>query len=159
MEWIEGLAILVTVVAIVTVTSFYDWTKERQFRGLQRKHDAEQRVSVLRDRCIVHVPTSDLLVGDVCQLTYGHIVPADGIVVDAHDLLVDESSLTGESKLIAKRADRRPMLFAGTRVMEGRTSMLVTAVGKHTQAGIIMTLLVGGQSGDVKSKTPYRQDE
>ena len=54
---------------------------------------------------------------------------------------VDESNLTGESDLVAKNNDRDPVLLAGTRVMEGEGTILVTAVGPHSQQGIIVTLL------------------
>ena len=54
---------------------------------------------------------------------------------------VDESNLTGESDLVAKNNDRDPVLLAGTRVMEGEGTILVTAVGPHSQQGIIETLL------------------
>ena len=65
---------------------------------------------------------------------------------------MDESSLTGESDLVKKEAKKDPMLLAGTQVMEGGGTMLVTAVGPHSQQGIIFTLLnqkseeEGGQS-------------
>ena len=45
---------------------------------------------------------SDLVVGDICQIKYGDILPADGLLVQNNDLKVDESSLTGESDLVKK---------------------------------------------------------
>ena len=54
---------------------------------------------------------------------------------------MDESSLTGESDLVKKDPKKDPMLLAGTQVMEGGGTMLVTAVGAHSQQGIIFTLL------------------
>lgn len=149
-EWIEGAAILVAVLVVVFVTSFNDWSKERQFRGLQSKIDSDQKISVLRDGQINDLPVKEILVGDICQIFYGHTIPADGIVIESNDLKVDESSLTGETNLIKKGVDR-PMLFSGTHVMEGSAKMLVTAVGIHSQTGIIMTLL-GATDSDSKKK-------
>jgi Ca2+ transporting ATPase len=126
---------------IAFVTSFNDWSKERQFRGLQSRIDSDQKMSVLRDGEINDLPVRDILVGDICQIFYGHLIPADGIVIESNDLKVDESSLTGETDLIKKDAVERPMLFSGTHVMEGSAKMLVTAVGVHSQTGIIMKLL------------------
>ena len=54
---------------------------------------------------------------------------------------MDEASLTGESDLVKKDPKKDPMLLAGTQVMEGGGTMLVTAVGAHSQQGIIFTLL------------------
>ena len=112
MEWIEGLAILVAVIVVVFVTSFNDWSKEKQFRGLQSKIDSDQRISVLRGGDIIQLPVKEILVGDICEINYGHLIPADGIVVESNDLKIDESSLTGETNLIKKGTDR-PMLFSG----------------------------------------------
>ena len=58
-----------------------------------------------------------------------------------YDIRVDEASLTGESDLVKKDKKKDPMLLAGTQVMEGGGTMLVTAVGPHSQQGIIYTLL------------------
>ena len=71
-EWIEGLAILIAVVVVVFVTSFNDWSKEKQYRGLQSKIDSDQKISVLRDGQIIELPVKDILVGDICQIFYGH---------------------------------------------------------------------------------------
>ena len=103
---------MVTVLAIVLVTSFNDWSKERQFRGLQSKIDSNQKMSVIRDGVINQLPVRDILVGDICQIFYGHLIPADGLVIESNDLKIDESSLTGEASLIKKSVDR-PMLFSG----------------------------------------------
>ena len=112
-EWIEGVAILVTVFVIVLVAAFNDWSKERQFRGLQNKIDSDQTISVLRDGQIRDLPVKDILVGDICQVFYGHTIPADGIIIESNDLKIDESSLTGETDLIKKSAAEKPMLFSG----------------------------------------------
>ena len=54
---------------------------------------------------------------------------------------IDESNLTGECDMVKKDVNRDPMLLAGTQVMEGGGTMLVTAVGPHSQQGMIFTLL------------------
>ena len=68
------------------VTSFNDWSKERQFRGLQSKIDSDQKMSVIRDGVINQFPVRDILVGDICQIFYGHLIPADGLVIESNDL-------------------------------------------------------------------------
>nr|XP_053646869.1 plasma membrane calcium-transporting ATPase 4-like [Cherax quadricarinatus] len=139
--WIEGVAILVAVVVVVLVTAFNDYSKERQFRGLQSKIEHDHFFSVMRARNILQVPISEILVGDICQIKYGDMLPADGLLIQGSDLKVDESSLTGESDHVTKSETTDPLLFSGTTVMEGSGRMVVTGVGVNSQAGIIMTLL------------------
>lgn len=69
--WIEGVAILVSVVIVVLVTAFNDYTKERQFRGLQNRIEHEHKFSVIRGGEVMQIPVSDIVVGDICQVKYG----------------------------------------------------------------------------------------
>ncbi|XP_060516271.1 plasma membrane calcium-transporting ATPase 2 isoform X2 [Cylas formicarius] len=139
--WIEGLAILISVIVVVLVTAFNDYTKERQFRGLQSRIEGEHKFSVIRAGEVKQISVSDIVVGDICQIKYGDLLPADGILIQSNDLKVDESSLTGESDHVKKGEHFDPMVLSGTHVMEGSGKMLVTAVGVNSQAGIIFTLL------------------
>ncbi|KAJ3596271.1 hypothetical protein NHX12_002680 [Muraenolepis orangiensis] len=139
--WIEGAAILLSVVCVVLVTAFNDWSKEKQFRGLQSRIEQEQRFSVVRGGQLVQILVSEILVGDIAQVKYGDLLPADGVLIQGNDLKVDESSLTGESDHVKKTLDKDPMLLAGTHVMEGSGRMLVTAVGVNSQTGVIFALL------------------
>ena len=66
---------------VVLVTAINDWTKERQFRGLQKKLDTDARFSVLRDGDIHQLPVAELVVGDIAKFTYGNTFPVDGILV------------------------------------------------------------------------------
>ncbi|XP_076363531.1 plasma membrane calcium-transporting ATPase 2-like isoform X2 [Tachypleus tridentatus] len=139
--WIEGAAILVSVIIVVIVTAFNDYTKERQFRSLQNRIEDEHKFAVLRGGEVHQIPVSEIVVGDICQVKYGDLLPADGIIIQSNDLKVDESSLTGESDHVKKGEKYDPMLFSGTHIMEGSGKMVVTAVGINSQAGIIFTLL------------------
>lgn len=112
-EWIEGAAIIIAVIVVVLVTAFNDWTKERQFRGLQSKIELDQKFNVVRENTVRQVPIKDIVVGDICQIKYGDLLPADGVVVQSNDLKVDESSLTGESDLIKKHESKDPFLLSG----------------------------------------------
>ena len=123
------------------VTAFNDWTKERQFRGLQSKIELDQKFNVVRENTVKQIPIKDIVVGDICQIKYGDLLPADGLVVQSNDLKIDESSLTGESDLIKKHESKDPFVLSGTHVMEGSGKMLVLAVGEHSQTGMIFKLL------------------
>ncbi|XP_004068702.1 plasma membrane calcium-transporting ATPase 2 isoform X7 [Oryzias latipes] len=157
--WIEGAAILLSVVCVVIVTAFNDWSKEKQFRGLQSRIEQEQKFQVVRGSQVIQLPVADILVGDIAQIKYGDLLPADGVLIQGNDLKIDESSLTGESDHVKKAADKDPMLLSGTHVMEGSGRMVVTAVGVNSQTGIIFTLLGAGvEEEEKKEKKVKKQD-
>ncbi|XP_013174705.1 PREDICTED: plasma membrane calcium-transporting ATPase 2 isoform X2 [Papilio xuthus] len=160
-QWIEGLAILISVIVVVIVTAFNDYTKERQFRGLQSRIEGEHKFAVIRGGEVKQVPISEIVVGDICQIKYGDLLPADGVLLQSNDLKVDESSLTGESDHVKKGESFDPMVLSGTHVMEGSGKMLVTAVGVNSQAGIILTLLgaaVDKQEKEIKQMKKGDED-
>ncbi|XP_036034920.1 plasma membrane calcium-transporting ATPase 1-like isoform X2 [Onychomys torridus] len=146
--WIEGAAILLSVMCVVLVTAFNDWSKEKQFRGLQSWIEQEQKFTVIRGGQVIQIPVADITVGDIAQVKYGDLLPADGILIQGNDLKIDESSLTGESDHVKKSLDKDPLLLSGTHVMEGSGKMVVTAVGVNSQTGIIFTLLGTGGKED-----------
>ncbi|XP_065104484.1 plasma membrane calcium-transporting ATPase 3a isoform X2 [Paramisgurnus dabryanus] len=148
--WIEGAAILLSVLCVVLVTAFNDWSKEKQFRGLQSRIEQEQRFAVVRNGTVIQIPVAEMVVGDVAQVKYGDLLPADGVLIQGNDLKIDESSLTGESDHVRKSVDKDPMLLSGTHVMEGSGKMVVTAVGVNSQTGIIFTLLGAGEMEEEK---------
>ncbi|XP_069897874.1 plasma membrane calcium-transporting ATPase 4 isoform X3 [Dipodomys merriami] len=144
--WIEGAAILASVIIVVLVTAFNDWSKEKQFRGLQSRIEQEQKFSIIRNGQLIQLPVAEIVVGDIAQIKYGDLLPADGVLIQGNDLKIDESSLTGESDHVKKTVEKDPMLLSGTHVMEGSGRIVVTAVGINSQTGIIFTLL--GASDD-----------
>nr|XP_034952964.1 plasma membrane calcium-transporting ATPase 3 isoform X4 [Zootoca vivipara] len=157
--WIEGAAILLSVICVVLVTAFNDWSKEKQFRGLQSRIEQEQKFAVIRNGQQVQIPVAELVAGDIAQIKYGDLLPADGVLIQGNDLKIDESSLTGESDHVRKSVEKDPMLLSGTHVMEGSGRMVVTAVGVNSQTGIIFTLLgAGGEEEEKKDKKAKKQD-
>lgn len=131
--WIDSIGIFFAIFLVVTVSSINNWQKENQFRDLNRVKD-DRTVKVIRDGQTMTRPATALLVGDVVQLDTGDYVPADGIVIESFEIECDESNLTGESEAVKKSA-KKPFLLAGTRLVDGVGSMLVTAVGKSTEWG------------------------
>lgn len=69
--WIDGIAILGAVVVVVLVTAFNDWSKEKQFRGLQNKIEHEHRFAVIRGGEVEQISVAEIVVGDICQVKYG----------------------------------------------------------------------------------------
>ncbi|XP_063141541.1 plasma membrane calcium-transporting ATPase 2 isoform X1 [Rattus norvegicus] len=158
--WIEGAAILLSVICVVLVTAFNDWSKEKQFRGLQSRIEQEQKFTVVRAGQVVQIPVAEIVVGDIAQIKYGDLLPADGLFIQGNDLKIDESSLTGESDQVRKSVDKDPMLLSGTHVMEGSGRMVVTAVGVNSQTGIIFTLLgAGGEEEEKKDKKGVKKGD
>lgn len=158
--WIEGAAILLSVICVVLVTAFNDWSKEKQFRGLQSRIEQEQKFTVIRAGQLVQIPVAEIVVGDIAQIKYGDLLPADGLFIQGNDLKIDESSLTGESDQVRKSVDKDPMLLSGTHVMEGSGRMVVTAVGVNSQTGIIFTLLgAGGEEEEKKDKKGVKKGD
>ncbi|XP_027721213.1 plasma membrane calcium-transporting ATPase 1-like, partial [Vombatus ursinus] len=139
--WLEGAVLLMSVALVVLTTALTDWNKEKQFRNLQDRVVLSQKGKVVRDGQILEVPVKDIVVGDVVPVSYGDMLPADGVLLQAQNLKMNESSLTGELDMVKKSLDLDPILLSGTYVMEGWGKILVTAVGPNSQTGIILTLL------------------
>uniref|UniRef100_A0A667ZHM6 Calcium-transporting ATPase n=1 Tax=Myripristis murdjan TaxID=586833 RepID=A0A667ZHM6_9TELE len=157
--WIEGAAILFSVIIVVLVTAFNDWSKEKQFRGLQSRIEQEQKFTVIRKGQVIQIPVAEIVVGDIAQIKYGDLLPADGILIQGNDLKIDESSLTGESDQVRKSLEKDPMLLSGTHVMEGSGRMVVSAVGLNSQTGIIFTLLGAGENDEEKKVKKKEKEE
>jgi cation transport ATPase len=136
--WIEGAAILVSVCIVVLVTASIDFAKQFAFLRLTRSlHDTNTK-QVIRDAKQVSVIDDDIVVGDILSVNAHNLasIPADCILLGpASDLKMNESSLTGESKLISKRPG--DVILSGTSVAQGSAKMVVIAVGVNSVAGKI----------------------
>ncbi|VAI44612.1 unnamed protein product [Triticum turgidum subsp. durum] len=99
----------------------------------------------------IQVSIFDIVVGDVVALKIGDQVPADGILISGHSLAIDESSMTGESKIVLKD-QKSPFLMGGCIVADGYGTMLVTAVGLNTEWGLLMASI----SEDNNEETPLQ---
>lgn len=82
------MAILISVIVVVIVTAFNDYSKERQFRGLQNRIEGEHKFSVIRGGEVCQISVGDILVGDIAQIKYGDLLPADGCLIQSNDLKV-----------------------------------------------------------------------
>lgn len=146
LHWIEGASIFIAVILVVSITSFNDYQKEKQFRKLNAKKE-NRNIKILRDGMESQISVHDILVGDVVILEPGDLVCADGIVIESHLLSCDESGATGESDAIKKgrldgnRSSLDPFLLSGTKVIEGVGKFLVIAVGKHSMNGRLLMSL------------------
>lgn len=136
--WYEGVGIASAVLIVIVVASVSDYRQSIQFRYLSAEN-ANIQVQVLRAQRHQIVSIYDLLVGDVVPLRIGDQVPADGVLLSAYSLSIDESSMTGESIPRAKDLSQDPFLLSGCKVVDGFGSLLVTAVGMSTEWGRVMS--------------------
>ncbi|HET6350679.1 MAG TPA: calcium-translocating P-type ATPase, PMCA-type [Coriobacteriia bacterium] len=120
---------------------------------------------VLRDGAESSVPAVELVPGDIVVLEAGDKIPADGRLIKAGAMRVEEAALTGESAPVRKDerdladadsalGDRVGMLFAGTSVAVGHGIYVVTSTGQHTEMGKIAELLAGQEDED----TPLQKE-
>ena len=134
--WLEGVAILLAIVIVVMVTSVNNYTKEQKFRKLNEEAQ-EREITVIRDGSECTISVFDLQVGDVARTGAGDVMPVDALVLWSMNMQVDESSVTGESKLINKGLGEgeNPFLLSGSQIADGTGVILVLTVGARTFLG------------------------
>jgi calcium-translocating P-type ATPase len=136
--WIEGAAILVSVIIVVCVTAGIDYAKQFAFIRLTRSLNESNTKAVIRDAKQLSVTDEDIVVGDILSVNAHALatIPADCVLLGPPaDLKMDESTLTGESKLISKMPG--DVVLSGTNAVQGSGKMVVIAVGVHSVAGKI----------------------
>ncbi|RLN09743.1 calcium-transporting ATPase 8, plasma membrane-type-like [Panicum miliaceum] len=148
--WYDGTSIAFAVFLVILVTAVSDYKQSLQFQHLNEEKQNIQ-VEVIRGGRRIQVSIFDIVVGDVVALKIGDQVPADGVVISSHSLAIDESSMTGESKIVMKD-QKTPFLMAGCKVADGYGTMLVTAVGLNTEWGLLMASI----SEDNNEETPLQ---
>ncbi len=148
--WPVDAGVILVIVVLNSVLGFVQERRsERAAAALVRMTQATS--SVLRQGKVMRVPSRDLVPGDVLLLGEGDSVGADARLLQANELLLLESSLTGESLPVRKSAealpsraplaDRTNMVFKGTAVAQGTGMAVVTATGMVTEVGMIAHLL------------------
>ncbi|VVB16277.1 unnamed protein product [Arabis nemorensis] len=149
--WYDGGSIAFAVILVIVVTAVSDYKQSLQFQNL---NDEKRNIhlEVIRGGRRVEVSIYDLVVGDVIPLNIGNQVPADGVLIAGHSLALDESSMTGESKIVNKDANKDPFLMSGCKVADGNGVMLVTGVGVNTEWGLLMASI----SEDNGEETPLQ---
>ena len=154
-DWVEGVAICIAILIVVTVGAANDFQKERQFIKLNKRKD-DREVKIIRSGKSLQVSVYDITVGDVLHLEPGDAIPADGIFISGHGVKCDESSATGESDQMKKTSGEEvwqrikegtatakldPFIISGSKVLEGVGTFLVTSVGVNSSFGKIMMSL------------------
>lgn len=163
-DFLECVGVFVAIALSVVISVIMEGRSAKAFEALS-KINSNMTVKVVRNGKTVSVSSEDIVVGDVLLVSAGDKLPADGRLLRAVDLSVNESALTGESYPVKKDADaviddeklplaeRVNMLYSGTFVTEGQGKILITAVGDKTEFGKI----AGELNGQSKSNTPLQE--
>ena len=151
-EYVETIGIILAVLFATTVGFYFERDAAKKFDVLTALGE-EQPVKVVRDGRPQQIARREVVVGDVVLVETGDEIPADGILAEATDLQVDESSLTGEQLTTKSPLQTSPipmekglegasaeaypkdMLLRSSMVMNGSGRMTVTAVGDETEIG------------------------
>ncbi len=118
---------------------------------------------VIRNGAQTEIPASEVVVGDILLMEAGNVAAADGRLIEAASLQVNESALTGESLNVTKNTekielsevalgDRLNMIYSGSNISNGRAKAVVTGVGMNTEIGKIASLMQNAK----KKKTPLQ---
>ncbi len=140
-DFIETIGILLAIFFATTVGFFFERDAAKKF-ALLTQLDEQQPVKVRRDGKVVLVPRQEVTMGDVVLIEVGDEIPADGKLLLAVNLQVNESTLTGEN-LTSKSVEAKETgqayasdrVLRSTMVMNGRGEFVVTAIGARTEIG------------------------
>ena len=115
---------------VVNVGAGTDYVKGKQLREMKEERKRMNKMNVYREGKLVALEVSDIVVGDMCDLTVVYIIPDDGHFIEGNDMEVDESPLTGEPIPIKKSANhdddhKNPWMIKGTKVVKGIVHLLL----------------------------------
>lgn len=163
----KDAAAILAIVFLNTLMGFHQEYKAEKAIATLRSL-AVPTVHVLREGSVRELSARKLVPGDIVLIETGNIVPADGRVVEAANLGVQEAALTGESQPLEKTGasldqetlpvgDRRNMVYMGTTVTRGRGRIIVTETGMRTELGHIASMIqsVGAQATPLQKRLEH----
>ena len=139
----EPVGIIIAILLATGLAFWFEWQADREFSLLNQQNDHEP-VRVIRDGHETQIPRSEIVVGDLVLLSTGDEICADGLLLEAVQMQVDESTLTGEpvcaKSILPDEQDPEATfptnsVLRGTKLLEGHGLMRVTAVGDATESG------------------------
>ena len=134
-QYQEGIIMLLSIFIVAGISLFQEYRSKHAVKALKKL--SAPHANVLRNGKPTKITTEEIVVGDVLLLTEGEVVAADGLLLQANDLSLNESILTGESFAVLKNADGASMVLRGTLVASGAATVQVSAVGINTSFGKI----------------------
>lgn len=163
-ETFNAAVMLLATIPIAAVDLILEVRAERALDQLRKL--SAPRADVKRDGQWVNVDATGLVPGDIVRVEEGDVVPADGVVLTASDLQVDQSPITGESQPIPKEGagwpptsldEERQGMLAGTTVLSGRGEMAVVETGEETIQGEIGALVLTTKPEPTPTERAIRQ--
>ena len=164
-EYTDAIAITFIIVVDAIVGTIQECKANKSAEALSNMIKA--RTQVIRNGKEMEVDASNLVVGDIMLLQSGDKVAADGRIINCSNLTINESILTGESLASVKNnlvsdkevsvSDSKNMVFAGTSVITGRGTVVVTSTGSKTEIGKIATKVINTE--DTPSPLTIRMDK
>ncbi|KAL4455372.1 hypothetical protein ABPG74_012524 [Tetrahymena malaccensis] len=149
--WFEGTSIIVSVIIVVSIQSYSDYSKEKQFAVLH-KIQAVQEHETKRNGHIHMLNVKDWVVGDIIQITPGCVPKADGILISCDiPVQTDESSLTGENE--PQHKEIGCCIFEGCPIVDGYGEMVILRLGSDSCQGRIKALM---SEEDEEETTPLQ---
>ncbi|MDD6278983.1 MAG: cation-translocating P-type ATPase [Oscillospiraceae bacterium] len=162
MDNVESSVVILTVIVINAILGTVQHVKaQKSLASLKAMSSPNARV--IRGGVQVEIPASEVVVGDILLIEAGNVAAADGRILEAASLQINESALTGESLNVTKSSDRIDaeelplgdrlnMVYSGSSISNGRGVVAVTAVGMNTEIGKIASLMQTAK----KKKTPLQ---
>ena len=148
----DAVTILIIVIVNAILGFVQEFRTEKSLEALQEM--AAPTCKAIRDGNVKVINSRELTIGDVVILEAGDRIPADGTFIDAANMVVDESLLTGESVGISKDTNKgKNEGYMGTIVLKGRGLLIVDSIGMETEMGKIANLLDNIE----EEKTPLRE--
>ncbi len=130
----EGYLMLAAMLFVTTISVYQENRSTKALQAL--KQYTEPKVTVIRNAVEIVIAIEDLVPGDMMVIEEGNIIAADAVILQANDLSVNESIITGESFPAEKSiSERKNILFQGTTVNSGKCIARVSAIGNQTTLG------------------------
>lgn len=124
-------------ILLISAISFYQDTRSRNALEALKELTAP-RAKLIRNGIISELDAAEIVIGDLVVATEGHLVPADGKIIQSADFSVNESMMTGESFSVYKTPlDETPIAYQGTQVVSGQAVLEITEIGSATKLGKI----------------------
>lgn len=133
----DAIIILIAYIPVTAVDVYLELKSEKALKAL--KSNLQTTAKILRDGVLKDIPVQLIVPGDIIAFEEGQSLPADGKIIESHNLSINESALTGESLPIEKDIDAD--FFAGTSILNGRGFGRIDKTGKQTKFGQISHLL------------------
>jgi Ca2+-transporting ATPase len=149
-EEIDAIIIMAIVILNATMGIVQESKAEKSLEALKKM--TSPNAKVIRDGAMEVIKASDIVPGDIVSVEAGDFIPADGRLIEAINLKIEESALTGESVPVEKHSeiiegqdiplgDKKNMVFSSTVVTYGRGEFMVTETGMSTEVGKIANMI------------------